>query len=189
MSLIALAVLCTEGENHMRKVQCTCVKKQAWRYLLTNQVWTCKWLGKPGSHSRRLRRLEYLLVISQRFPMLWRAQRHWKVCYQGWTDNSDVNKRLLLGTWIAHQAAWEKIKGCLQTQREKEPPNYAEVFQPHLDRDWKKGKFTSGQASIFWSKRMQATEEEREVQEDFDGWSTSCVFEEQNERDNRKFQS
>lgn len=135
-----------------------------------------KCLSKPGSHSRRQRRLESVLVISQG-AMLWRTWRHWKVWYQGWTDNSDVNKRLLLGTWIAHQAAQKEVKGRLQTPRKKEHPYPAEVFQPHLDGNWKERETDIWTGIIFWSKLMQWTEEE--VQEDFDGWSASCVFEEQ----------
>lgn len=106
-----------------------------------------KCLSKPGLHSRRQRRLENVLVISQG-AMLWRARRKVQVQYHGWTDNSDVNKRLPLGTWIAHQAARENIKGRLQTPRKKAHSYSAEVFQPHLDGNWKKGKLTSGQASF-----------------------------------------
>lgn len=41
-----------------------------------------KRLSKPGSHSRRQRRLENMLVISQG-AMLYRARRHWEVWHQG----------------------------------------------------------------------------------------------------------
>lgn len=102
------------------------------------------------------------MCISQG-ALLSRTRRHWKVRYQGWTDNSDVNKRLPLGTWIAHQAARGKIKG--RRHERKSIP----ILQRCFSHIWT--------SIIFWSKLMQQIE--KEVREDFDGWSASCVFEEQ----------
>lgn len=145
---------------------CIHINKQAWRYLLTNQVktWMKTWakdrkhLSRPGSHSRRQGRLENGWRERYPFPRVQCSGEHRGI------GRSGVMAGTITLMWISgclpapgsltkHSEGWWKVLADAKKERQKDRQterksrSSAQVFQSPLDGNWKKWK--SRQAPLY----------------------------------------